>query len=139
MEISVVSTRPFSDQKPGTSGLRKQVSHFRTGHYLENFVQSIFDTQTQLRGAELILGGDGRFFNREAVQIILRMAAANEIQKVTVGLGGHPVHAGGQPPDTQTWRRGRHRIVGQPQPGRPQRRFRHQVQRRQRRARPPSR
>jgi phosphoglucomutase len=88
MDISVVATRPFSDQKPGTSGLRKQVSHFRTNHYLENFVQSIFDTQTQLRGAELILGGDGRFFNREAIQVILRMAAANEIQKVTVGLGG---------------------------------------------------
>jgi phosphoglucomutase len=88
MEISVVSTRPFPDQKPGTSGLRKQVSHFRVPHYLENFVQSIFDTQQNLRGAELILGGDGRFFNREAVQIILRMAVANEVRKVTVGLGG---------------------------------------------------
>lgn len=88
MDISVVATHPFNDQKPGTSGLRKQVSHFRSSHYLENFVQSIFDTQTQLRGAELILGGDGRFFNREAIQIILRMAAANDIRKVTVGLGG---------------------------------------------------
>lgn len=88
MEISVVSTHPFSDQKPGTSGLRKQVTHFRKNHYLENFVQSIFDTQESLRGAELILGGDGRFFNREAIQTILRMAIANEIRKVTVGLGG---------------------------------------------------
>ncbi|MFO8153684.1 alpha-D-glucose phosphate-specific phosphoglucomutase [Thioalkalivibrio sp.] len=88
MEISVVSTRPFTDQKPGTSGLRKQVSSFRRPHYLENFVQSIFDSQPMLRGSELVLGGDGRFFNREAVQIILRMACANEIRKVTVGRGG---------------------------------------------------
>jgi len=88
MEIRVVSTRPFTDQKPGTSGLRKQVSRFRKPHYLENFVQGIFNSQQGLRGGELILGGDGRFFNREAVQIILRMAMANEIRKVTVGLGG---------------------------------------------------
>jgi len=88
MEIRVVSTRPFTDQKPGTSGLRKQVSHFRKPHYLENFVQSIFNSQQGLRGSELVLGGDGRFFNREAVQIILRMAMANEMRKVTVGLGG---------------------------------------------------
>ncbi len=88
MEIRVVSTRPFKDQKPGTSGLRKQVSYFRKPHYLENFVQSIFNSQQGLAGNELILGGDGRFFNREAVQIILRMAMANEIRKVTVGLGG---------------------------------------------------
>lgn len=88
MEIRVVPTRPFTDQKPGTSGLRKQVSYFRKPHYLENFVQSIFDSQQVLRGSELVLGGDGRFFNREAVQIILRMAMANEVRKVTVGLGG---------------------------------------------------
>ena len=88
MEISVVSTNPFTDQKPGTSGLRKQVSLFRKPHYLENFVQSIFDSQKALAGAELILGGDGRFFNRESIQIILRMAMANEIHKVTVGRGG---------------------------------------------------
>ncbi len=88
MEIRVVATRPFTDQKPGTSGLRKQVSHFRKPHYLENFVQSIFISQQGLRGSEMILGGDGRFFNREAVQVILRMAIANEIRKVTVGLGG---------------------------------------------------
>jgi len=88
MDIRVVATQPFNDQKPGTSGLRKRVSHFRSSHYLENFVQSIFDTQIQLRGAELILGGDGRFFNREAIQVILRMAAANDIRQVTVGLGG---------------------------------------------------
>lgn len=88
METSVVSTHPFKDQKPGTSGLRKQVAHFRQPHYLENFVQSIFDSQPTLRGGELVLGGDGRFFNREAVQIILRMAIANEVRKVTVGRGG---------------------------------------------------
>jgi phosphoglucomutase len=88
MSYQVIVTRPFPDQKPGTSGLRKRVQSFRMPHYLENFVQSIFDTQTQLAGSELILGGDGRYFNREAIHTILRMATANGIRKVTVGLGG---------------------------------------------------
>jgi phosphoglucomutase len=88
MSIEIISTRPFDDQKPGTSGLRKKVRVFQQPHYLENFVQAIFDTQTSLVGGTLVLGGDGRFYNREAIQIILRMAAANGIAKVILGQGG---------------------------------------------------
>jgi len=88
MEISTIPTQPFPDQRPGTSGLRKKVRQFQTPHYLENFVQSIFDTQTDLRGGTLVLGGDGRYYNRQAIQIILRMAAANGVARVIVGQGG---------------------------------------------------
>ena len=88
MEYSTISTKPFSDQRPGTSGLRKKVRVFQTPHYLENFVQSIFDTQSALRGGTLVLGGDGRYYNRQAIQTILRMAAANGVANVIVGQGG---------------------------------------------------
>lgn len=81
-------TQPFGDQKPGTSGLRKRVQTFRQPHYLENFVQSIFDTIAAPVGATLTLGGDGRYYNREAIQIILKMAAANGFGRVLVGQGG---------------------------------------------------
>jgi phosphoglucomutase len=86
--ISTISTRPFSDQRPGTSGLRKKVSVFQTPHYLENFVQSIFDTRTDLEGGTLALGGDGRYYNRQAIQTIIRMAAANGVARIIVGQGG---------------------------------------------------
>ena len=76
MRIQVIPTQAFSDQKPGTSGLRKKVTTFQQPHYLENFVQSIFDSISPPKGATLTLGGDGRFYNREAIQIILKMAAA---------------------------------------------------------------
>jgi phosphoglucomutase len=88
MSIRTVSTRPFSDQKPGTSGLRKKVPVFQQPHYLENFVQSIFDSIAAPKGATLVLGGDGRYYNREAIQIILKMAAANGFGEVLVGRGG---------------------------------------------------
>ncbi|MGB5178207.1 MAG: alpha-D-glucose phosphate-specific phosphoglucomutase [Gammaproteobacteria bacterium] len=88
MDISTIPTQPFSDQRPGTSGLRKKVRVFQTPHYLENFVQSIFDTRTDLKGGTLVLGGDGRYYNRQAIQIILRMAAANGVAKVIVGQSG---------------------------------------------------
>lgn len=85
---SRVATRPFPGQKPGTSGLRKPVSVFRQPGYLENFVQAIFTAMGGARGCSLVLGGDGRHFNREAVQIILRMAAANGVGRVIVGCEG---------------------------------------------------
>jgi phosphoglucomutase len=88
MQILAHVTTPFHDQKPGTSGLRKHVPVFQQRHYLENFVQSIFDTITVPKDATLVLGGDGRYYNREAIQIILKMAAANGFWRVLVGQGG---------------------------------------------------
>lgn len=88
MNIQTVSTQPFTDQKPGTSGLRKQVKVFEQPHYLENFVQSIFDILEGYQGQTLVLGGDGRYYNRQATQIILKMAAANRFDRVLVGQGG---------------------------------------------------
>ena len=88
MSIKTVSTTAFTDQQPGTSGLRKKVSVFQQPGYLENFVQSIFDAQPDAVGKTMVLGGDGRFYNRVAIQIILKMAAANGIGKVLVGQGG---------------------------------------------------
>jgi phosphoglucomutase len=72
-----VQTQPLPGQKPGTSGLRKKVVDFQQPHYLENFVQSIFNTIGPCTGHTLVIGGDGRFYNREAIQIIIRMAVAN--------------------------------------------------------------
>ena len=88
MPNRTVPTQPFSDQKPGTSGLRKKVETFKQAHYLENFVQSIFDAVGNLAGKTLVVGGDGRYYNRVAIQTILRMAAANGIGRVLVGAGG---------------------------------------------------
>ncbi|MDJ0633279.1 MAG: alpha-D-glucose phosphate-specific phosphoglucomutase [Xenococcaceae cyanobacterium MO_188.B29] len=88
MDIRTVSTTPFSDQKPGTSGLRKSVTVFQKPHYLENFVQSIFDSLEGCQGQTLVLGGDGRYYNRQAIQTILKMAAANGIGRILVGRGG---------------------------------------------------
>lgn len=88
-QVTLVETSPIAGQKPGTSGLRKKVKVFQQPHYLNNFVQSIFDAiGSSMKGAHLVLGGDGRFFNREAVDIILKMCAANGIEKVTVGQNG---------------------------------------------------
>ena len=88
MKIRTIPTQPFNDQKPGTSGLRKKVSVFQKPHYLENFVQSIFDSIAAPPGATLVLGGDGRYYNRQAIHIILKMAAANGFGRVMVGCGG---------------------------------------------------
>lgn len=88
MSIQTIKTTPYDDQKPGTSGLRKSVKHFKKPDYLQNFVQAIFNTIGNVQGETLILGGDGRYFNREAIQIILRMAAAAGFARVMVGQGG---------------------------------------------------
>jgi phosphoglucomutase len=88
MNIISLPTRPYDDQKPGTSGLRKKVSVFQQAAYLENFVQSIFDTLTVPAGATLALGGDGRYYNRTAIQTIIKMAAANGFARVLVGQAG---------------------------------------------------
>ncbi|MBU2726958.1 alpha-D-glucose phosphate-specific phosphoglucomutase, partial [Acidithiobacillus ferridurans] len=88
MAVLQIATRPFADQRPGTSGLRKKVKAFQQPHYLENFVQSIFNAIPDRAGKTLVLGGDGRFYNREAIQVILRMAAGNGWGKVIVGRGG---------------------------------------------------
>ena len=78
MEIKLVPTTAFEDQKPGTSGLRKKTKVFmETPNYLENFVQAIFNT-IDVKDKTLVLGGDGRFYNKEALQVILKMAIANE-------------------------------------------------------------
>ncbi len=83
-----VASFPFDDQKPGTSGLRKKVVRFQSPHYLHNFVQAIFDSLEGFQGKTLVLGGDGRFYNDKAVQIILKMAAANGFSRVLVGQNG---------------------------------------------------
>ena len=88
MTINTVLTTPFPDQKPGTSGLRKSVSTFQKPPYLENFIQSIFDSLEGCQGQTLVLGGDGRYYNREAIQTILKIAAANGIGRILVGCNG---------------------------------------------------
>jgi phosphoglucomutase len=85
--ITKVATTPFKDQKPGTSGLRKAVAVYRQPRYIENFVQAILDV-ADLRGRTLVVGGDGRFLNDHAIQIILRMAAAAGVARIVVGRNG---------------------------------------------------
>jgi phosphoglucomutase len=88
MTVKTVPTTPFEGQKPGTSGLRKKVEVFQQPHYVANFVQSIFDALPEMKGQAIVVGGDGRYFNPEAIQIILKMAAANGVGRVLVGQNG---------------------------------------------------
>ena len=88
MQIHQLPTQPFNDQKPGTSGLRKKVRVFKQEHYLENFVQCVFNSLDDCSGQTLVVGGDGRYFNREAIQIIIQMAVANGFKEVIIGAGG---------------------------------------------------
>ncbi|MCW8887704.1 MAG: alpha-D-glucose phosphate-specific phosphoglucomutase [Gammaproteobacteria bacterium] len=88
MEIKTITTQPFDDQRPGTSGLRKKVAQMRQPNYLENYVQSIFEILPELVGGILIVGGDGRFYNDIAIQTIVRMAAANGVKRLMVGQNG---------------------------------------------------
>jgi phosphoglucomutase len=86
--IKTIATTPYDDQKPGTSGLRKKVRVFQQPHYAENFIQSVFDVVEGKAGATLVIGGDGRYYNREVIQRAIRMAAANGFARVLVGQGG---------------------------------------------------
>ncbi|KAK5638292.1 hypothetical protein RI129_012587 [Pyrocoelia pectoralis] len=85
----VIPTQPFEGQKPGTSGLRKKVAVFMEKHYTENFIQCILDAQGEkTKGSTLIVGGDGRYFTTQSINIIIRIASANEVNKLIIGRRG---------------------------------------------------
>lgn len=88
MTIETVTTRPFDGQKPGTSGLRKKTRVFMQPGYLENFVQATLNAIGGADGQRFVMGGDGRYFNAEAIQVLLKMAAANGAAEAIVGQGG---------------------------------------------------
>ncbi len=88
MEPKNITSKPFTDQRPGTSGLRKKVAVFQEPHYLENFVQSTFNALDGVQGKKIAVGGDGRFYNLNALQTIIRMAAANGVKKILIGQNG---------------------------------------------------
>ncbi|MEL7174380.1 MAG: alpha-D-glucose phosphate-specific phosphoglucomutase, partial [Pseudomonadota bacterium] len=88
MTVKTVPTAPIDGQKPGTSGLRAKTRVFMQPGFLENFVQSIFDAVGPVAGKTMVLGGDGRFFNAEAIQTIMKMAAANGMARIIVGQHG---------------------------------------------------
>ncbi|KAK6456523.1 phosphoglucomutase [Scheffersomyces xylosifermentans] len=87
--VKTIQTNPFSDQKPGTSGLRKKVTVFQQQHYTENFIQAILDAIPEgADGATLVVGGDGRFYNDKVIDLIAKIAAANGVKKLILGQGG---------------------------------------------------
>jgi phosphoglucomutase len=86
--IRTIDTKPFADQKPGTSGLRKKVPVFQQPHYVENFMQSVFDSLDGYGGKTLVVGGDGRYYNREAIQKVIKIAAAAGFGRLVIGKGG---------------------------------------------------
>jgi len=92
LEVQTVATEPIEGQKPGTSGLRKKTRVFMGKNYLENFVQSVFDaltaTGTKVAGSTLVISGDGRFHNKAAIQVIIKMAAAAGVSRVWCGTDG---------------------------------------------------
>ena len=88
MSVQTVETKPIEGQKPGTSGLRKKTRVFMEPHYLENFIQSVFNAIGGIRGKTLVVGGDGRYFNAQAIQVILRMMAAGGASRAIVGQNG---------------------------------------------------
>ncbi len=88
MTVKTIATKPFQDQQPGTSGLRKKVPVFQQPNYAENFIQSVFDVLEGFEGKTLVVGGDGRFYNREVIQKLIKMAAANGFGRIMVGQGG---------------------------------------------------
>lgn len=88
MTTRTVATIPFAGQRPGTSGLRKRVTVFQEPHYIENFFQSVLNELPSCAGKTLVVGGDGRFYTKEAVQRVLRVAAGNGFGRVLVGQDG---------------------------------------------------
>ena len=120
--MTTVATQPIAGQKPGTSGLRKKTLVFMGKDYLENFIQSIFDV-VGAQDKTFVLGGDGRYFNDRAAQVILKMAAANGAARVIVGQGGLAVNTGRQPFDQAEQNRWWHHHVGLAQPRRATRGF----------------
>ena len=88
MAAREIATKAYLDQKSGTAGLRKKVAVFQQPHYLENYLQSVFDCVPELKGRTLVLGGDGRHHNRAAIQPAIAIAAGNGVQRVIVGQGG---------------------------------------------------
>ncbi|WP_019443836.1 alpha-D-glucose phosphate-specific phosphoglucomutase [Brucella canis] len=88
MTVKTIATTPYQDQQPGTSGLRKKVPVFQQPNYAENFIQSIFDVLEGFKGKTLVVGGDGRFYNREVIQKLIKIAAANGFDRIMVGQGG---------------------------------------------------
>lgn len=88
MTVQTIKTTPYSDQKPGTSGLRKRVTVYQQPNYVENYIQAIFDSLEGFEGQTLVIGGDGRFYNDVAIQKAIRIAAANGFGKVLVGQNG---------------------------------------------------
>jgi phosphoglucomutase len=92
LKPTLLSTTPFNDQKPGTSGLRKKTKTFMNGLYLHNFVQSTFNALpaygTDLGDGSLLIGGDGRYFNNAAIQTIVKIAVANGVKRIIIGQNG---------------------------------------------------
>lgn len=90
VSLRVVATKPFEGQKPGTSGLRKKVKVFAEANYTENFVQCILDSvgESVIRGSLLVVGGDGRYFLKEAIDLIIRICAANGVNRLMIGQNG---------------------------------------------------
>lgn len=88
MTVTTIATTPYQDQQPGTSGLRKKVPVFQQQNYAENFIQSVFDVLEGFTGKTLVVGGDGRYYNREVIQKLIKIAAANGFGRIMVGQGG---------------------------------------------------
>lgn len=89
VKVETIDTKPFQDQKPGTSGLRKKVTVFKQPHYTENFIQAILDAIPEgSKDATLVIGGDGRYYNDVVIQLIIKIAAANGVKKVILGQDG---------------------------------------------------
>lgn len=123
MNISTIQTQPFEGQKPGTSGLRKKVTVFQQPHYLANFVASLFAVVKPAEGFSgktLVVGGDGRFYNDTAIQLVIKMALAQGFSKILIGQNGilNPRRIQHHPRIRRVWRGD---FICEPQRRRPRR------------------